>query len=246
MTRPPGIWRALLKILLSIVLLCVIAAAGFAAWLYFYTADLPPVSALAPFLVDGGAVSVQTKICGESLWVVAIPGGNVPKLRLAMLAAEGDFDPRSFFRRYYDALNPTPKYGHYSEQLARQMVCGSSGARLRQASAELRTAIQLERHFTHDQLLDIYLNRAYSEPGIYGVEEAARRYFAKRADELSTAEAALIAGLIASPAHNSPMKHPDRALARRNEVIDTMLQRGSIGPEEATAAKLSPLGIAPH
>jgi len=246
MTRPPGIWRVLIRIFLSIVLLCLIAAAGFAAWLYFYTSDLPDVSALNPFLVDGGVVSVQTRICGQSLWVVAIPGGNVPKLRLAMLAAEGDFDPRSFFRRYYDGLNPTPKYGHYSEQLARQMVCGSGGPHLKQASAELRTAIQLERRFTQEQLLDIYLNRAYFGPDMYGVEEAARGYFAKRADELSTAEAALLAGLIARPAYDSPFQHPDRAIARRNKVIDAMLQRGSIGPEEATAAKLSALGVAPH
>ena len=49
---------------------------------------------MAVYVVGGGVVSVQTKICGESLWVVAIPGANVPKLRLAMLAAEGDFDPK--------------------------------------------------------------------------------------------------------------------------------------------------------
>jgi hypothetical protein len=233
--------RALIRILLEIVLWCVFAVAGFAAWLYFYTSDLPAVSAMAIYLVDGGAVSVQTKICGESLWVVAIPGVNVPRIRLAILAAAGDFDPRSFFRRYYDALDHSPRYGHYSDQLARQMVCGSSGGNLQRTLTEIRTAIQLERHFTHDQLLDIYLNRAYFEPGICGAEEAALRYFGKRADELSIAEAALLAGLIARPAYYSPIRHPDRAIARRNEVIDAMFQRGSIKPEEAETANHAPL-----
>lgn len=243
MPRLPNSLRTLIKFLLSIALLCVLAAAGLAAWLYFYTSDLPSASAMAVYVVGGGGVvSVQTKICGESLWVVAIPGANVPKLRLAMLAAEGDFDPRSFLRRHYDATDHTTRYGHYSDQLARQMVCGSSGGNLKRSLLEIRTAIQLERHFTPDELLDIYLNRAYFEPGTYGVEEAAHRYFGKRADELSIAETALLAGLIKSPARFSPLQHPDRALARRNEVIDAMLQRGSISPEEAEAAKRAPLG----
>jgi len=227
-------------------LLCVVLVAGFAAWLYFYTSDLPPASTLAVFLVDGGAVSAKTTICGQSLWVVAIPGGNVPKLRLAMLAAEGDFDPRSFLGRYFDGSDHTAKYGHYSEQLARQMTCGSSGGHLKRSLTEIRTAIQLERHFTNAQLLDIYMNRAYFQPGIYGVEEAAQRYFGKPVEELSIAEAALLAGLITHPAYYSPIQYPDRAMARRNDVIDAMLQRGSIKPAEATAAKLAPLGIAPQ
>lgn len=230
--------RALIKFLLSIALLCVLAAAGFAAWLYFYTSDLPATSAMAVYMADGGGVVlVPTKFCAESVMVVAIPGVNVPNFRLALLAAEGDFDPRSFLRRLYDATDHTTRYGHYSDQLARQMVCGSSGGNLKRSILEIRIAIQLERHFTPDQLLDIYLNRAYFGPGIYGAQEAARRYFGKRADDLSTAETALLAGLVKSPARFSPLQHPDRALARRNEVIDAMLQRGSISPEEAQTAK---------
>jgi hypothetical protein len=228
------------------MLLCVFAVAGFAGWLYFYTSDLPAASDMAVFLVDGGMVSAQTKICGESLWVVAIPGGNVPKLRSAILAAEGGLDPRSFPSRYYRSTDSAARYGDYSIRLARQITCGSRGNRLKRSLTEIRTAIQLERHFTQGQLLDIYMNRAYFGPDVYGVEEAAHRYFGKRADELSTAEAALVAGLLAHPSYDSPIQHPDRAIARRNEVIDTMLQQGSIKPEEATAAKLSPLGVAPQ
>jgi len=240
MTRLPNTLRVLVKIFLSIVLLCVLGVAGVAAWLYFYTSDLPKASTMAVYLVDGGAVSVSTTICGESLWVVAIPGVNMPRLRLAVLASEGDPDPRSFFMRYYDGLDG-PRYGQYSTRLAQQMICGSRAGDLKRNILELRTAIQLERRFGRNQLLDIYLNREYFGPGIYGAEEASRRYLGKHASELSIADAALLAGLIKSPTRFSPSRHPDRALTRRNEVIDAMLQRGSIRPEEAEAAKRAPL-----
>jgi hypothetical protein len=243
----PASLRVLIKILLSIVLLCVVLVAGFAAWLYFYTSDLPHSSDLAVYMADGGGVVlVPTKFCGESVMVAAIPGVNMPELRQAVLAAEGDFDPRSFFWRYYGAIDRTPRYGHYSDQLARQMVCGSKSHNLKRTLTEVRTALQLERRFTQDQLLDIYLNRAYFGPGIYGATEAARRYFGKSAADLTIAESALLAGLITHPAYYSPIQHPDRAIARRNDVIDAMLLRGSIKPGEATAAKLAPLGIAPQ
>jgi membrane peptidoglycan carboxypeptidase len=102
----------------------------------------------------------------------------------------------------------------------------------------------LERRFTTNQLLDIYLNRAYFGPGVYGIESAAERYLAKPASQLSLAEAALLVGLIRSPSMFSPLAHPDRALARRNEVIDAMVKRGSIGWEQAGKAKSMSLGMA--
>lgn len=242
MTRLPNALRVLSKTFLSIALLSVLAVAGITAWLYFYTSDLPKASTMEVYLVDGGGVvSVSTTICGESLWVVAIPSVNMPTLRLAILASEGDPDPRGFFRRYYGGLDRVPRYGQYSTRLTQQMICGSRASNLKRDILEIRTAIQLERRFSQDQLLDIYLNRACFGPGIYGAEEASRRYLGKHASELSIAEAALLAGLIKSPARFSPTQHPDRAFTRRNEIIDTMLQRGSIRPEEAEAAKRAPL-----
>jgi membrane peptidoglycan carboxypeptidase len=241
MTRLLNTLRVLAKIFLAMELLCVLAVGGVVAWLYFYTSDLPPASGMAAYVVDSGVVSVPTTICEESLSVAAVPGANMPTLRLAVIASEGEPDPRGFFRRYYDALDRGPRYGQYSVQLARQMVCGSSGGNLKRELLELRTAIQLERRFSRDQLLDIYLNRAYFGPRIYGADEASRRYFGKHAGDLSIAEAALLAGLIKSPGRFSPTQHPDRELTRRNEVIDAMLQRGSIRPEEAEAAKQAPM-----
>jgi penicillin-binding protein 1A len=240
--------RVFIRILLSIALMGVLAVAGLASWFFFYTSDLPDTSAMAVYS-PSGVVVVSTTICGETVPVVAIPGSNPRTFRLALFASEGEFDPRSLVRRYYDEIranSPPQRYGHYSEQLARQMLCGRSGGALKRSLAEMRTSVQLDRRFSHDQLVDIYLNRACFGSGIYGVEEASRRYFGKHAAELSIGEAALLAGLIRGPARFSPMQHPVQALARRNEVIDAMARQGSITAAEAETSENTRLETPQH
>ena len=102
--------------------------------------------------------------------------------------------------------------------------------------------MQLEGHFTADQILDIYLNRAFFGSGVYGIENASEHYFAKPAGQLTTPEAALLVGMIRSPSVFSPSTHPITTFARRNEVIDAMARRGSISVPEAQEAKATPLG----
>jgi penicillin-binding protein 1A len=240
--------RVLVKILLSIALLGALAVGGFASWLFFYKSDLPDASAMAAYS-PGGIVVVSAIICGEAVPVVAIPGANPRTLRQAVLASEGALDPRNFLSRYSDELTskiPDHRYGHYSEQLARQMLCSYSGSNVRRHLDEIRTAIQMQRRFTNDQILDISRNWVLFAPGIWGAEEASRRYFGKHAFELSTAEAALLAGLIEAPARFSPIEHPERALARRNDVIDAMAREGSISAVEAATSKRSPLTESSH
>jgi len=148
-------------------------------------------------------------------------------------------------RLYYDFLGDhieNKHYESYSLQLSRQLFCDDHRRMLKRELAELRTSVQLERRFTTNQLLDIYLNRAYFGPGVYGIENAAEHYMAKPADRLSTSEAALLVGLVRSPTYFSPVTHPDRALVRRNEVIDMMSKRGNLTAEQAERAKRMPLG----
>lgn len=90
--------------------------------------------------------------------------------------------------------------------------------------------------------MDIYLNVAYFDDDVYGAENAAHHYFGKNASQLSISEGALLVGLIRGPSYFSPFKHPDRALARRNDVLDAMAQRGDLTREAAEAAKAMPLG----
>jgi hypothetical protein len=184
-------------------------------------------------------------ICDEKVRVVAIPTEHMSNVRDALLAAEGDIDPRNVMTWLFDDFFGNPgnrsHYGYYSLQLSRQLFCDDHRGMLNRQFSELRTSVQVERHFTTNQLLDIYLNRAYFGPGIYGIENAAQHYLAKPAAQLSTSEAALLIGLLRGPREFSPQAHPDRALFRRNEVIDAMAKRGSISSEHAEQAKKDPI-----
>lgn len=235
----------LLRVLTAVVLLAVVCAGIFLGWLYLYKADLPDVRSLAAFAPER-PITISTNFCNDSAQILAIPAAGTETLRSAMLASEGDLDPRgvlwsSLSRAYSE--DPGQRYGIYSVQLARQMFCEHNGSTVRREFRELRTAIQLERHFSNDQILTIYLNRAYFGPGICGVENASETYFGKQAGDLSAAQAALLAGLHWSPSRFSPKNHPDRAIQRRNALIDAMAQRGAISLQEAAAAKLAPLEI---
>ena len=127
-------------------------------------------------------------------------------------------------------------------QISRSMFC-TPPKPLRRALDELRVEHELERQFTPQQLLTIYANRAYFGQNIVGVQAAAQYFFRKSPGELSVSEAALIAGLIKAPSFYSPSKHPDRALERRNEVIDAMLADRTITAAEAEQAKSKDLTI---
>ncbi len=235
----------LLRVLTAVVLLAVVCAGILLGWLYLYKADLPDVHSLAAFAPER-PVTISTSVCNNSAQILAIPAAGTEKLRSAMLASEGDLDPRgvlwsSLSRAYSEDRGP--RYGIYSVQLARQMFCEYNGSMVKREFGELRTAIQLERHFSNDQILTIYLNRAYFGPGIYGVENASETYFGKQTSDLSLAQAALLAGLPRNPSRFSPKNHPDHAIERRNAVIEAMAQRGTISQQEAAAAKLAPLEI---
>ena len=104
-------------------------------------------------------------------------------------------------------------------------------------------AIQIERRFTKQQIFTLYANQIYLGHGVYGFEAASEFYFSKPAKSLTVSEAALLAGLPKSPASYSPITHGDRALKRRNLVINSLLEDGKITAEDATALRDTPLGL---
>src|SRR5699024_1522265 len=101
---------------------------------------------------------------------------------------------------------------------------------------EAMIALHLEREYTKDQLLEIYLNVIYFGQGQYGVEAASNRFFHKSVDELTLEEGALLAGIIKAPNGYSPIEHPEKALERRNVVLRAMEELDYISKEEMTAA----------
>jgi penicillin-binding protein 1A len=108
---------------------------------------------------------------------------------------------------------------------------------------EVILAFQIEKNFTKEEILTLYCNQVYFGHGNYGVEAASRFYFSKPVRDLSLEEAALIAGIAQSPARLSPIESPERALARRNHVLDRMAEEKYVSREEAEAAKARPLGL---
>lgn len=101
-------------------------------------------------------------------------------------------------------------------------------------------ALQLERRYTKDEILELYLNQIYFGSGAYGVEMAARTYFAKPASELDLAECAMIAGLPKAPSTYSPLVNPDLAIQRRNLVLAMMHQTGNISKQAFEKAADTP------
>jgi penicillin-binding protein 1A len=114
-----------------------------------------------------------------------------------------------------------------TQQLARQSFL-TPDKTLRRKVKEVIVAARLEREFSKPQILELYLNKVYFGDGLYGVEAASLGYFGKRAAELDLAEAALLAGLVKSPSSYAPTASPERALARRNVVLQQMRQSRAI------------------
>src|SRR6185437_5417601 len=108
---------------------------------------------------------------------------------------------------------------------------------------ETLLAIQIEHRFTKQQILTLYANQIYLGHGVYGFEAASEYYFSKPAKQLTLEEASLLAALPKSPVYYSPIVHPDRALKRRNLVINAMLEDGKITATRAAAARETPLGL---
>jgi penicillin-binding protein 1B len=114
---------------------------------------------------------------------------------------------------------------------------------------EMLIAMDLEQKFSKQQIFQMYANQVpLGQRGTYsimGVGEAARAYFNKDVKNLTLPECALIAGIIQRPSYLSPYRHPERALERRNLVLDSMVETGAITRDQADRAKATPLKLAP-
>ncbi|WP_162602543.1 transglycosylase domain-containing protein [Nocardioides daejeonensis] len=108
---------------------------------------------------------------------------------------------------------------------------------------ELRYAIAFEENYSKDWIFERYLNIAYFGDGVYGVQAAARHYFSVDASKLNLQQAATLAGLVKNPVGYDPTTYPDRALTRRNIVLDRMAELNVIPEQKAEKLKARPLGL---
>jgi penicillin-binding protein 1A len=256
---------------LFFVLLIVVAAAlGVGAgFLLVYSTDLPQVTELERYrpstiteLYDDqnrviGQFALQRRVIDKY--------DDFPKvLRDAIISTEDkDFERhwgvdvwRVFGAAYRDVATGARAQGAstLTMQLSRNLFL-SPDRNFRRKIQEVMLAIQIERRFTKPQIFTLYANQIYLGHGVYGFEAGANYYFGKKAKDLTIEEAAVLAGLPKAPNAYSPINNPERALHRRNLVINNLLEDGKITAEEAQRAKNSPIrlnvqgepnSIAPH
>ncbi len=155
------------------------------------------------------------------------------------------FDLRAIARAVYVIATTGDIQGGstITQQLAKNAFTNQERT-IRRKLKELILAVQLERTYSKDEILNMYLNWIFFGHNAYGLKSAADLYFGKEVSELTLAEAALLAGLLQQPNYYSPYANPEAAKARRAVVLDKMAEYGFIGPEEAEAAKEEPIELA--
>ena len=227
-------------------LLCGISAGAFLA----LTKDLPQIIALENYKPSGitRIYSSDQILLGELFAEKRdpVPLSKIPEdLKTALLTTED--------RRFYEhsgvavkgilrALIQNLRKGRFAQgastltqQLAKTLFLTPRKTLLRK-SREAVLSLQLERRYTKDEILTLYLNQIYFGSGAYGVASAARVYFDKEIQNLSLSQCALIAGLPKAPSRYSPLVNPELAIKRRNIVLKQMLSTGAISESEYEAA----------
>lgn len=180
--------------------------------------------------------------------------GAIPRVLIdAVLAAEDD---RFFAHEGYDlrgivrAAIVNAREGAYvqggstiTQQYVKNTFFNRPPKTLERKARELRLAMEVERLYTKEQILENYLNTVYFGSGAYGVKAAAQTFFGHGLESLSLREAALLAGVIRSPSTYDPRDHPDRALARRNAVVARMVETGAVARNRALQVQRKALGV---
>src|SRR3954462_12904842 len=168
-----------------------------------------------------------------------------PEMRAAMISTEDrrfrshiGVDPIGIGRAIGAAVVKNRRVSATStitQQLARNIFLTNNRSFVRKVK-EAILALALERKFSKDQILELYLNRVYFGGGAYGIDAASRKFFGHGADHLSLGEAAIIAGLVKAPSNYSPTADIEAARTRSAVVLRTMAKNGFISPSDAAAA----------
>ena len=234
----------------KITLFILLLGAGFAVFLFYgtwaQTFDMKNVGEMPErntvYDVDG---KIYSRLAGANRLKVSLSEVS-PFFIAAVLAREDTrfyehkgIDWRGILRALVrDITSGSAKEGASSitQQLARNSL-PLGGRTLSRKVLEAMVALRVERQFTKQQILELYVNRIYFGTGCYGVETASQLYFGKNASKLNLSEAALLAGLIRSPNRFSPLKNPEGAARQRNAVLDRMVALKKISLQQAEEAK---------
>src|SRR5882724_186198 len=234
----------------KITLFILLAGACFAVFLFYGTwaqtfdmknvGEMPERSTV--YDVDG---KIYSRLAGANRLKVSLSEVSPFFINAVLVREDARFyehkgvDWRGILRALVrDITSGSAKEGASSitQQLARNSL-PLGGRTLSRKVFEAMVALRIERQFTKQQILELYVNRIYFGTGCYGVETASQLYFGKSASKLNLSEASLLAGLIRSPNRFSPLKNPEGAAMQRNAVLDRMVALKKITPAEAEEAK---------
>ncbi|MBI2552877.1 MAG: penicillin-binding protein 1A, partial [Candidatus Rokubacteria bacterium] len=186
---------------------------------------------------------------------IFIPLAQIPKaLRDAILAVEDarfyshwGVDPTGVARAVYQNFRRgriVEGGSTVTQQLAKVLFLTPDKS-LDRKLKEAVLALELERRYPKDRILEMYLNQIYFGAGAFGVEAAARTYFGKSVSELGLPESALLAALPRAPTTYSPFEHPEPARRRRAHVLNRMVEVGAIAKAQAASANAADLALVP-
>ena len=243
----------------AMVLLMVAVIGAFGAYRHL-AADLPRIDSLVdyrPPIISSVYADDGRKI-GEFYTErrIVVDLDQIPqRLRQAFVAAE---DSRFYQHRGIDLVSIARAF--FKNLEAGTIVQGGSTITQqvtksflltpeRSYSRKIKEAIlayRIDRVFSKDEILYLYLNQIYLGHGAYGVAAAAENYFDKPVADLSLAECAMLAGLPQAPSRYSPFSHPERARQRQRYVLNRMVEEGMVSPAEARAAAETELEIKPR
>jgi penicillin-binding protein 1A len=245
------------RLAFTFLLLCSVAFGAAVGLLFVYSSDLPEIHALQDYrpnvvteLYDDDGQSIGTFALQRR---ILLTYNQIPKvLKDAILTTEdqhfeehwGVDIPRVLEAAWHDLRHHRLAEGAstLTMQLAGGLFLNRSDRSARRKIEETLLAMQIERHYTKEQIFTMYCNQIYLGSGSYGFEAASEYYFNKPVGKLTLAEAATLAAIIRGPIY-APVNHPDRALARRNLVLGLMARDRKISQAEADAAMKLPLGL---
>jgi penicillin-binding protein 1A len=261
LVQPPHTPSKLLgRVLFGVMVIACALAGWLTGLLVVYSTDLPQITELENYrpATTTELYDVQGRVIGSFALQRRVIAGydDFPKvLRDAILSTEDkDFEKhwgvnlwRIIGAAWRDMASGSRVQGAstLTMQLSRNLFLNPD-RNFRRKIQEAMLAIQIERRFTKPQIFTMYCNQIFLGHGVYGFEAGAEYYFSKPAKQLTLPEAALLAGLPKAPSTYSPVNNPERALRRRNLVINAMLEDGKITAEESALAKQSPVVLRIH
>ena len=252
--RPP-----LLVAAIGVLAVVLFLAAGWAAWFsYDLTARLPSREALKSLGDMAQATTIFDASDTPAFTIFKEQRLEVPLARISpnLIRAVISVEDQRFYEhsgvdgvrvaaaviRNFEEGRRAEGGSTITQQLARQSFL-TRDKTYRRKLQEIILAAYIERMYGKNDILELYLNKVYFGGGLYGAEAAARGYFGKPASDLSVAEAALLAGLIQSPSSYAPTVNLERAIARRNVVLQSMVANGAIDQKTAERAKAAPVRL---